>query len=207
MARQHTLDKVINIGSGRNMVNVNEWDTNGITLVGVNNTWKGTDKLDHLIHAGDYPDIDNIKLKGGAMCHSVKKGWSYINSYMQQSKMSWQDARIFLGLPMYFTSAHWTLHYLNPKYLGFIGFDMNYTPTEDGSTAFYGVGHDIKTRGIPDPIYQFRKVYKNDPDIFNKLLDRLDERRGRTKLFNLSDDPNTVLPWEKITFEEFKELE
>lgn len=198
--------KVINAGSGRNMVNINEWDTKGMTIVGVNNVWKGTRKLNHLICAGDYPETDEIRLAGGAMLHSYDRGWSYINSYMNQAKMEWKDARIYLGLPMYFGSAHWTLHYLKPDYLGFIGFDMNYTPTDDGSTAFYGVGYDIQTRGIPDPMYQFQRVYKNDPDILQKLFERLDERRGKTKLFNLSDDPDSLLPWEKISFEEFKEL-
>jgi len=120
--------------------------------------------------------------------------------------MPWDEARIFLGLPIYFSSAHWTLHYLKPKYLGFIGFDMNYKPTEDGSTAFYGTGYDIKNRGMPDYMYQVINVYNNNQNIMTTFFERLSQRAGGTKLFNLSDDPESMLPWERITFEDFKAL-
>ena len=200
-------NKVINVGSGKNMSLINEWDTVGITIVGVNNVWRGTDKWNHLIHAGDYPFVDEIPVTEGKKVHTHNSEMGYRDSYAGQAGMAWNTARIHLGLPMYFGAAHWSLWYLKPKYLAFIGFDMNYTPSEDGSTAFYGEGYDIQTRGIPDPLYQMRKIYGNDPDMLNKLFDRLDETKGNTKLFNLSDDPSSVLPWERITFDEFKELE
>ena len=38
------------------------------------------------------------------------------------------------------------------------------------------------------------------------LLGRLKERTGNTQLWNLSDDPESVLPWDKCTIEEFNRL-
>jgi len=198
--------KVICVGSGPNMVNINNWDTKSVTIVGVNNVWKGTDKWDHLIHAGDYPfKKDILKKRPNQEIHSKDGIRGYKRSYVRMANMEWSDARIFLGLPIYFTSTYWALFYLKPTHIGFIGFDMNYTPQKDGSTAFYGVGYDIQKRGMPDPLYQFRNVeeYKNNPDILKTLFDRLNERKGNTKLVNLSDDPDSVLPWDKMSFEDF----
>lgn len=198
--------KVICVGSGSNMKNINEWDTTGIKIVGVNNVWRGTDKWDHLIHAGDYPfKKDIVKNNPKQQIHSKDGVDGYIRSYTRMANMEWQKARIFLGLPIYFTATYWALYHLKPTHIGFIGFDMNYTPKDDGSTAFYGVGYDMQKRGIPDPLYQFRNVkeYKDDPDILNKLFGRLDDKKGSTELFNLSDDPESVLPWEQVSFEEF----
>ena len=49
------------MGSGKNMIQVNEWDTEGIKICGVNNTWRGTDKWDVLLHAGDYPHKQDVR--------------------------------------------------------------------------------------------------------------------------------------------------
>ena len=201
--------KVICVGSGPNMVNINDWDTKGITIVGVNNVWRGTDKWDHLIHSGDYPyKNDIVKKSPNQEIHSIGGMRGYQRSYTRMADMEWSRARIFLGLPIYFTATYWVLHYLKPTHIGFIGFDMNYTPKEDGSTAFYGVGYDMQKRGMPDPLYQFRNVkeYKDDPNIINTLFNRLDERKRDTMLLNLSDDPSSVLPWDKLSFDEFTRM-
>lgn len=197
--------KVINVGSGPNMININKWDTTGITIVGANNVWKGTDKWDHLICAGDYPEIHNVKVNRNQQVHSRNMGKSFKDSYAGMANMPFHEARYFLGLPMYFGAAYWSLYWLKPKHLGFIGFDMNYKPKEDGSTTFYGVGHDIKTRGIPDPLYQLKEIYK-DENMMDILFSRLEERKVNCKLWNLSDEPESLLPWERITFEEFRSL-
>jgi len=201
--------KVICVGSGPNMKQINDWNTEGITVVGVNNIWKGTDKWDYLIHSGDYPFKKEItKTRDNQKVCSVGGDMNYEDSYVGMSDMLWKRARIFLGLPIYFTVSYWALHYLKPTHIGYIGFDMNYTPQQDGSTAFYGVGYDMQKRGIPDPLYQFRNIeaYKKDPNIMKTLLTRLDERSNGCKLLNLSNDENSVLPWDKINFEEFRSL-
>ena len=206
--------KLICLGSGKNMTLINEWDTSGIKIAGVNNVWKGTDKWDYLVHAGDYPFKKEIKKNAHQEVHSVNGTKGYRNSYISMSGvngkcMTWEKARIHLGLPIYFTLSYWALHYLKPTHIGFLGFDMNYTPGANGETAFYGKGYDMKKRGVPDPLYQFKKIpeYKKHGDkMMGILLSRLDERKGSTKFYNLSDDPTSVLPWEKTTFEDFKRM-
>ena len=206
--------KVICLGSGKNMTLINDWDTQGIKIAGVNNVWKGTDKWDYLVHAGDYPFKNKIVKRPGQEVHSAGgvKGFrqSYISMSTENGKtMNWEQARIHLGLPIYFTLTYWVLHYLKPTHIGFLGFDMNYTPGKDGETAFYGKGYDMQQRGVPDPLYQFRNVpeYKKHGDnMMNILLDRLKDRKGNTQFYNLSDDPDSVLPWQRTTIEEFKNI-
>ena len=201
--------KVICMGSGKNMVQVNDWDTEGIKICGVNNTWRGTDKWDVLLHAGDYPFRNQItRTREGQMIVSREGEKGFKKSYVGMSpNMVWEEARIHLGLPIYFTLTYWALYHLKPTHIGFIGFDMNYTPGPEGETTFYGKGYDMQKRGIPDPLFQFRTVpeYKKHGDaMFGILLDRLKKYKGDCKLVNLSDDPTSILPWEQVTFEEFK---
>lgn len=202
--------KVICMGSGKNMTNINDWDTSGIKICGVNNTWRGTDKWDVLLHAGDYPykkDITKTRPEQKIVSREGADGFK--KSYVGMAGMPWERARIHLGLPIYFTLTYWALYHLRPTHIAFIGFDMNYTPGPEGETTFYGQGYDMKTRGIPDPLYQFRVIpeYKEHGDaMFGILLDRLKERLGNTQLWNLSDDPTSVLPWEQITINKFREL-
>ena len=201
--------KVIGVGSGPNMTRINDWDTDGMTVVGVNNVWRGTDKWDHLIFAGDYPLKHDIKkVRPEQELHSRDLNKDFVTSYCAMSGMNFAEARIWCGMPIYFNLTYWSMHYLKPEVIGFIGFDMNYTPKEDGSTAFYGKGIDMQLRGIPDPLYQVQTMYKNDPNTMDILFDRLEGKRKEhgVKFFNLSDDPESILPWEKITFDEFKEV-
>ena len=203
--------KVICMGSGKNMVQVNDWDTEGIKICGVNNTWRGTDKWDVLLHAGDYPFRNQItRTREGQMIVSREGEKGFKKSYVGMSpNMVWEEARIHLGLPIYFTLTYWALYHLKPTHIGFIGFDMNYTPGPEGETTFYGKGYDMQKRGIPDPLFQFRTVpeYKKHGDaMFGILLDRLKKYKGDCKLVNLSDDPTSILPWKQMTFQEFKDL-
>jgi hypothetical protein len=203
------MTKVICIGSGKNMPLINHWDTEGITICGVNNTWRGTDKWDVLLYAGDYPHKKEItKTRDSQITVSREGANGFKESYTKMADMPWDKARIYLGLPIYFTITYWALWHLKPTHIGFLGFDMNYKPGPKGQTAFYGEGHDMKTRGIPDPLWQFRTVpeYKDRPDMMDVLLGRLKERTGNTQLWNLSDDPESVLPWDKCTIEEFNRL-
>lgn len=214
--------KVIALGSGPNLKIINNFDTSGIRIVGTNNVWKGTDKWDHMIVAGDYPErkyikkklIPIFKKKGIIKTRHAHKGkdsicdaiLAYDNKSKNSTKDQFNESAHYLGFPMYFAVTYWCLHFLKPDYLGFLGFDMDYTPSSNGSTAFYGVGHDIKTRGVPDPLYVMKKYYNNDPNYMQPLFQRLKSRLGKTKLLNLSDNPNSRLPWAHITLEGFKNL-
>lgn len=205
--------KVICVGSGPGGVDIiNRADTSNVKIVGVNNVWRGTDKWDYLIYAGDYPFKKDIVAKPTQQLVTVTGPMNYKESYIAgANNLPWEKARIHCGLPIYFTITYWALHYLNPSEIAFAGFDMDYTPQADGATTFYGVGYDIQTRGVPDPLYQFRNnpEYKRMAlkgiDVYSLLITRL---RGagqakRCKFFNLSDNPKTMLPWDHKSIEEF----
>jgi hypothetical protein len=209
--------KVICLGSGPNMTRVNDINTNGITVIAANNVWKGTEKWKYLLLAGDYPEKEKIiKEKHrppNKMVYTQRGEKSIREAYLGMDKQPikcgselYQKTAIKLGLPFYFTVTYWTLYYLKPTHIAFLGFDMDYTPLEDGSTAFYGLGYDMQKRGIPDPFYQMREVYNNDPNFMTPLFQGIKERQGKTKLFNLSDNPNSVLPWDRIDIEKFRRL-
>jgi hypothetical protein len=215
-------EKVLAVGSGPNMTLVNDWDTSDCRVVGINNIWKGTDKWDHLIVAGDYPErkkikkeiVPNFNNKGLHKTWHSTKGTQRIQEAMLamddkpiDSKPSEFDRScIKLGVPAIFTVTYWCLHFLKPKFIGYIGFDMDYTPKKDGATAFYGVGYDIKTNGIPDPILQMKKYYNGDENFMTPLFKQIQTKAPATQFFNLSDNKNTRLPWQQIGIEEFKKL-
>ncbi len=204
--------KVIAIGSGHQVKRINDWNVSFATVVGVNNTWRATDKWDHLMYAGDYPKklLAELKAqkKSHQAIHSREGETGFKKSYVGMAKMPWEQARIYLGLPIYFGVTYWILHHLKPTHIGYLGFDMNYTPSADGSTAAYGIGHDMKTRGIPDPLWQFKNVpeYIAMENPYQTLIERLKIHKGSTELVNLSDDPDTMLPWHQITLDEFQKL-
>jgi len=201
------MKKVVCVGSGPKGVDYvnNIPNLDNIDVVGVNNVWKGTDRWTSLIYAGDYYDKDKIVVK------DPKKQKLYTRSSFQKSyiwganNMHWEKARIYCGLPIYFTTMYWTLYYLQPKLIGCIGFDMDYTPQSDGSTSFYGLGYDMQTRGEPDPLYQFRHHYKDLKDPMGTLLERLQNKANQVgcKIVNLSDNPKTQLKWEYNSWEQF----
>jgi hypothetical protein len=203
------MNKVIVCGSGPGGVDyINKYNTEQYTIVGVNNVWKGTEKWNHLIYAGDYYDKDKIKYTSEQKLHSRNLNMGFEKSYKWGSgDMQWDKARVYCGLPIYFTTMYWALYYLKPQMIGCIGFDMDYTPQPDGSTSFYGLGYDMSTRGVPDPLYQFRKFYKDLKDPMGTLLKRLEDKSSEVgcKIVNLSDNPKTQLKWEYNTWEQFND--
>lgn len=197
--------KVICCGSGHSLKQIHEWDTNGITIVGVNNVWRVTDKWDHMLYPADYKMP--IPTKEQQQTHSSRgQGLCIRKPFMHYSGEGNSTCTKALGPTMYFHAAYWSLYWLKPKYLGFIGFDMNYKPDENGHTASYGVGEDIKKRGKPDPFYQMRFYKGTAKENLNRFFELLRRNAGDTRLFNLSNDVNTILPWDRITFDKFKEL-
>ena len=201
------MKKVICVGSGPGGVDYvnNIPNLDGMDVVGVNNVWKGTDRWTNLIYAGDYYDAHKIVVTNPDKQKLHSRG-SFQKSYIWGSNnMPWEQARIYCGLPIYFTTMYWTMYYLKPDVIGCIGFDMDYTPGPDGSTSFYGVGYDMKTRGEPDPLYQFKHRYKDLEDPMGTLLERLDNKTIEVgcEIVNLSDNPKTQLKWEYNSWEQF----
>lgn len=214
--------KVIALGSGPGMTEINNWNVENTKVVAFNNVWKGTDKWNYLIVAGDYPERNYCKRKlirsfakqgieKKFYCHKGEMGIkeTYLiadNKSPDSSEEEYLKSLVKLGVPGYFTISYWILTWLKPTHVAFLGFDMDYTPDESGSTAFYGKGYDIQTRGMPDYIYQMHQFYNGNPDYMIPLFDRLDENKKDCKFYNLSTNPKSKLPWSKISIENFLNL-
>ena len=203
------MSKVICVGSGDGGVQyINDHDTSDCIIVGVNNVWKGTDKWDHIIYPTDYDYISDIKPNSHQQVHSRKLNNCIREPYHHYSgAKEWNKAMKYCGRTMYFTCMYWALYYMKPTIIGCLGFDMDYTPKKDGSTAFYGVGTDIKRRGIPDPFKAFQEVHKDLKDPMKTLCDRVQKAADEQncKIVNLSDKQNTRLPWVQVSWEKFNE--
>jgi len=119
------------------------------------------------------------------------------------------------GYSITLCAAYWTLYFLKPDNIMFLGADMNYQTNEQGHTHFYGVGFDIR-RGRPDPIKMAAKwkredqtneeyifeVYHRFEQISKNGFDGLSDHRP-ANVYNLSDDPNTMLPYQRINWQQF----
>lgn len=206
------MDKAICLGSGFQLPLINDWDTDGIYIVGVNNVWRGTKKWNTIIHPNDYGHAKELKNEKKSNQEIIAKIYnpkrttdaaiSYLTGIKDQKK-----ANIHAGLTMYFPMMYWTIYHIKPKFIGCLACDMVYKNENSNNTSFYGIGEDFKKRGLSDPSFmKSHPEYKNDPNIFNTLFERLKKYKGNTKIFNLSTEKETVLPWERISFEDFKLL-
>ena len=212
---EHTqYNKVICLGSAPNMTIINDWDTTGIGIIGCNNVWKGTDKWNVLISPGDYPEKGYLKSRYNRGDHrdpnkiyyTEKSEKSFKTAMNHYANKSWNASAMYLGPSTYFALMYWCLYYVQPKYIGCLGLDMVYEPNDLGETHFYGKGYDIKTKGMPDLHYQIHKHFDGDFSVIDSFFERLDKLKGSTKIFNLSDNEKTILPWEHISIEEFQKL-
>ena len=213
---EHTqYNKVICLGSAPNMTLINSWDTSDIGIIGCNNVWKGTDKWDILISPGDYPEKkflknkyneQNCKQNNNKIYYPEKSEKSFRTAMMHFSKKGWHESAMYLGPATYFALMYWSMYYVKPKYIGCLGLDMIYEPNNLGETHFYGKGYDMQVRGMPDLHYQIYKHFDGDFSVIDSFFERLDKLKGSTKIFNLSDNEKTILPWEHISIEEFQKL-
>jgi hypothetical protein len=122
------------------------------------------------------------------------------------------------GYSITLCAAYWSLRYLKPDNIMFLGADMNYQPDEQGNTHFYGVGFDIKNNGIPDPFKMAMMKKKNqswsDEEYIFEIYNRFDaiSKNGFPRItdhkpanvYNLSDDPDSLLPYQRLDWRQFK---
>ena len=78
---------------------------------------------------------------------------------------------------------------------------MSYIPDKDGNTHFYGVGIDIKNRGISDPDLMVKVRSNGDPNYLENIYRRFEKIAGENncRLFNLSKEEFTRLPYKKVS--------
>ena len=185
------MNKVLLLASGMSAKQYHDYPykENGWTIVAVNNGWQVTDEWDHWVRP---PDYRGVKPKEYLEHQSEVKRYS-----TQLNMFGGQKA---CGYSITLNAGYWALGELKPDIIGLLGADMNYTPDEDGNTHIYGVGYDIKTKGVSDPDRMVKVHGNNDPEYLNTIYMRLVEyaEKQNCKVYNLSRDIETRLPYERV---------
>jgi len=183
--------KVLLIGSGfsANELNNYPYKENGWTIIAINHGWMATDEWTYMVHSTDFrgtkPTPRSDQLMTSAYGEAVKQFGGHQ----------------VCGYSVTLCTSYWVLVNLKPKYMGYLGCDMNYTPNEKGDTHIYGLGLDFKKNKISDPDRMIKQHGKGDPAFLSTIYMRFAEKAidfNDTKVYNFSSDPDTRLPYTKI---------
>lgn len=189
--------KVLLIGSGLTAIQVNDYpyEENHWIICTVNNAFRATPKWRYAFFSRDYQKgkrpypNDGQTIVDGEQIVFASSNWGGL---------------LRTGLSVTLQSSYWILKNLKPGVIGYLGSDMNYKKDERGYTAFYGLGTDIKEKGISDPDHMAQLHGDGNPNYLHdiyKLLETNAAKQGCT-LYNFSDDPDTRLPYPKRTPQE-----
>lgn len=188
------MNKVLIIGSGFSSHQVSDYDykLNGWEIVVINNGWMACpDIFDYHMYPNDYiRDREKI-------CKYLPHQKHFVYTQDDLSPYGGQTA---CGKSATLNISYAVLRRLNPRMIGYLGCDMNYTPTEDGSTSIYGIGFDVKTHKIPDPDKMVNLFGKNDPDYLRTIYTRFStiSQQHNCEVYNFSSDTKTRLPYQQV---------
>lgn len=191
------MKKVLLIGSGFSSIEYFDYPykINGWDIVVVNNGWQVCpDEFDYHVFPRDYKLYPKEYYE-----HQHKVCYTQTTL----DKFGGQNA---CGMSATLNVGYWILDMLEPKVIGFLGCDMNYTPKADGSTHIYGIGNDIKRYGEADPDRMVRIFGDNDPNYLENIYMRFAHKameHCRCEVVNFSSDPDTRLPYAKARPEDF----
>lgn len=184
--------KVLLIASGKTATQINKIDTSQFDkIVVVNNAWQVTDKWNYWVHPNDYKGKSPVLREGDPRV--VSNYSKVLNSY---------GGHKACGYSIVLCASYWVLSKLSPSEIYYLGCDMNYEPSKDGSTAFYGTGFDIASRGVSDPDAMAKKWKQDgmeDDDYIKQIYLRfkhIAEEQG-CQVWNASriDETKTRLPY------------
>jgi hypothetical protein len=184
-------NKILILGSGKSGLDVKKYENFFDFIIVVNNAWQLTEKWNYWIHPNDYkgfkPDSINqnqVEIKANGYGKSLKK-YGGIHE---------------CGFSIMLNASYWVLDNLNPKEIYYLGADMNYKPDENGKTHFYGVGFDIKNKGISDPDLMVKLRSKGDSNYLINIYKRFERIANENfcELYNLSKDKESRLPYQKF---------
>ena len=183
-------NKVLIVGSGMSGLDVVKYENDFDFIVVVNNAWSLTKRWNYWIHPNDYK---------GSKPETIMLNQKEINANGYGSSLRKYGGIDKCGFSIMLNASYWTLDNLSPSEIGYLGADMNYTPDENGSTHFYGIGIDIKNRGISDPDYMVKARSNGDPEYLYNIYKRFEKiaNQNGCVVYNLSKDQKTRLPYEK----------
>jgi len=183
-------DKLLLVASGFSAKQINDYDYkgNGWKIVTINNGWMACEDWDYWVRSRDFTGERPTSIKDSQF--EVRKYAGSLNKF---------GGHAACGYSITLCAGYWCLDNLNPKVIGYLDADMNYTPDGKGHTHIYGVGYDIEKRGIPDPDRMAEMHGKGNPnyltDIYNRFRDIAKD--NDCSVYNFSKDTNTRLPYSK----------
>jgi hypothetical protein len=185
-------DKILIIGSGKSGLDVLKYEKHFDVIVAVNNAWGLTEKWTHWIHPNDYK---------GSSPEFIKENQLEINANGYGPSLRKYGGIHECGFSIMLNASYWALDNLKPREIYYLGADMSYIPDKDGNTHFYGVGIDIKNRGISDPDLMVKVRSNGDPNYLENIYRRFEKIAGENncRLFNLSKEEFTRLPYKKVS--------
>jgi hypothetical protein len=188
--RSNEKDKILIIGSGKSGLDVSKYEKYFNSIIAVNNAWALTEKWTYWIHPNDYE---------GSKPDLIKENQVEINANIYGPSLRKYGGIGECGFSIMLNASYWALDNLNPKQIYYLGADMSYIPDENGNTHFYGIGIDIKNRGMSDPDYMVKVRGKNDPNYLENIYKRFEKiaKDNNCDVFNLSEDKFTRLPYPK----------
>lgn len=176
------VEHLIIVGSGKSAIAYKDWDLkeNQKVLV-MNNAFKLRDDWDYWCSPTDLKDYKIAKKivdSSDTKIHATPYGPS-IKRFGGHGEC---------GNTTFFNSSYWALDWLIPKFIGYIGCDMDYyQPGNEETNTFYG-------KGTPDPLLMVKDIEKK----FEKLS--YHAQRQNCKLYNHSLEGFTKLPFERVPF-------
>ena len=197
------MKKVLLVASGKSALEAHNYDykKNDWIVVAVNNGWHAIPELwDYWVRSSDFKGKVPTKNEIAPHQQVVSRYGPSLTRYGGQKAC---------GYSITLNAGYWVLDNLKPDVMGFLGADMNYTPSKDGFTHFYGVGWDVKNNagGIPDPDRMVNMYGKENKDTYlHDIYMRLVEHANKQhcEVFNLSSEQNTRLPYTRKTPLEFE---
>lgn len=182
--------KVLIVGSGKSGLDVKRHESYFDEIIVVNNAWALTGKWKYWVHPNDYKGLKPDLVKGNQI---------EINANGYGKSLKKYGGIHECGFSIMLNASYWVLDNLKPDEIYYLGADMNYIPDEEGNTHFYGVGFDIKNKGISDPDLMVKIRSKGDPNYLVNIYKRFElvANNNGCRVYNLSSDEKTRLPYEK----------
>jgi hypothetical protein len=195
------VNKVLVIASGRSALEFSDYNyqENDWVVVTVNNAWKIPIIFDYWCKPKDFAGEFPTNIPTASII--TEKNFTPCLDNHGGSIQCTGAGSITLN------TLYWVLDSLSPGVIGLLGCDMDYTPSSEGHTAFYGKGYDIlgktRSKGKPDPFYQAarskNKTKLSVSEFISLLYTRFREEcdKNNTQVVNFSKSSTTLLPYQQ----------
>ncbi|PCJ96778.1 MAG: hypothetical protein COA52_00805 [Hyphomicrobiales bacterium] len=175
------------VASGPSAGLINKLNLKNYTVVAINNGWRATEEWNYWVKALDYKGQKPVIIPPQEIIKN------YVDSLNKFGGIR------NCGFSITLAASYWVLDVLKPINMFYLGCDMNYTPDSEGKTHIYGIGSDIQKNGISDPDKMVEDYSNGNENYLHDIYMRFNNiaLKNGTNVYNLSNDPNTRLPFKR----------